>query len=106
MSSKLHIFYALFYIRIGQNNNEKYFEVRKLIDNKSVYKKGNRLKIYKSDPLAGECEISTSKNAVLPILAACLLTKEPVVIRKIPHITDVNHMIVLLKIVLAPKSKC
>ncbi|MGI5849361.1 MAG: UDP-N-acetylglucosamine 1-carboxyvinyltransferase [Christensenellales bacterium] len=65
--------------------------------NKNVYKKGKHLKITNSGPLCGTCDVSTSKNAVLPILAASLLTQEPVVIRKIPKIDDVNNMISLLK---------
>ncbi|MDD5016509.1 MAG: UDP-N-acetylglucosamine 1-carboxyvinyltransferase [Eubacteriales bacterium] len=55
------------------------------------------MKIINNGPLFGECDISTSKNAILPILAASLLTKETVVIRKVPKITDVNNMIFLLK---------
>lgn len=48
-------------------------------------------------PLCGETTISTSKNAVLPILAASLLTDEPVTICKVPCISDVQNMIGLLK---------
>lgn len=43
-------------------------------------------------PLEGEIEISGSKNAVLPILAATLLTKEPCVIRRVPNLSDVHFM--------------
>ena len=39
--------------------------------------------------LKGEVEISSSKNAILPILAASLLTDEDVEIRKVPNINDV-----------------
>jgi len=39
--------------------------------------------------LKGEVEISSSKNAILPILAASLLTDEEVEIRKVPNINDV-----------------
>lgn len=40
--------------------------------------------------LSGEVEISSSKNAVLPIIAATILTDEKVVLHKVPHIKDVN----------------
>jgi UDP-N-acetylglucosamine 1-carboxyvinyltransferase len=43
-------------------------------------------------PLRGEVTISGAKNAVLPILAATLLTSEPCVIRRVPNLTDVRFM--------------
>ena len=43
-------------------------------------------------PLHGEITPSGNKNAVLPILAACLLTDEPVVLHNVPNIRDVNDM--------------
>ena len=39
--------------------------------------------------LKGEVEVSSSKNAILPILAASLLSDEKVVINKVPSIKDV-----------------
>ena len=68
-----------------------------MIDNSNIHKKEKCLKIMNTGPLFGECDISTSKNAVLPILAASLLTKETVIIRKVPKISDVRSMIILLK---------
>jgi UDP-N-acetylglucosamine 1-carboxyvinyltransferase len=47
--------------------------------------------------LVGRVPISGSKNAVLPILAACLLTDEECRIRNVPHIEDVSTMLELLK---------
>ncbi len=47
-------------------------------------------------PLRGEIYISGSKNSALPILAACLLTDEPVVIGNLPHLHDITTMIELL----------
>lgn len=47
--------------------------------------------------LRGKVQISGSKNAVLPILAACLLTKEPCEIRNVPPLLDVQHMVKLLQ---------
>src|SRR5213075_1557763 len=43
-------------------------------------------------PLHGEVTISGAKNAVLPILAATLLTSEPCVIRRVPNLSDVKFM--------------
>ena len=43
-------------------------------------------------PLHGEVAISGAKNAVLPILAATLLTSEPCVIRRVPNLSDVKFM--------------
>ena len=43
-------------------------------------------------PLCGEVQISGAKNAVLPILAATLLTSEPCVIRRVPNLSDVKFM--------------
>jgi UDP-N-acetylglucosamine 1-carboxyvinyltransferase len=43
-------------------------------------------------PLRGEVTPAGNKNAALPLLAACLLTKEPVVLRNVPHIQDVLVM--------------
>ena len=47
-------------------------------------------------PLNGEVGISGAKNAVLPILAACLLADEPVSIGNVPHLHDVTTFIELL----------
>ena len=43
-------------------------------------------------PLCGEVQISGAKNAVLPILAATLLTREPCTIRRVPDLSDVRFM--------------
>jgi UDP-N-acetylglucosamine 1-carboxyvinyltransferase len=43
-------------------------------------------------PLHGEVAISGAKNAVLPIMAATLLTGEPCVIRRVPNLSDVKFM--------------
>jgi UDP-N-acetylglucosamine 1-carboxyvinyltransferase len=45
-----------------------------------------------SVPLHGEVAISGAKNAVLPIMAATLLTSEPCVIRRVPNLSDVKFM--------------
>src|SRR6266404_1289454 len=43
-------------------------------------------------PLHGEVAISGAKNAVLPIMAATLLTAEPCSIRGVPNLSDVRFM--------------
>jgi UDP-N-acetylglucosamine 1-carboxyvinyltransferase len=45
-----------------------------------------------SVPLHGDVAISGAKNAVLPIMAATLLTSEPCVIRRVPNLSDVKFM--------------
>jgi UDP-N-acetylglucosamine 1-carboxyvinyltransferase len=42
--------------------------------------------------LHGEIPIGGSKNSALPALAAALLTDEPVVLRRIPHVRDIRTM--------------
>jgi UDP-N-acetylglucosamine 1-carboxyvinyltransferase len=43
-------------------------------------------------PLYGDVTVSGAKNAVLPIMAATLLTAEPCVIRRVPQLSDVTFM--------------
>lgn len=43
-------------------------------------------------PLHGEVTISGAKNAVLPIMAATLLTAEPCLIHGVPNLSDVKFM--------------
>jgi UDP-N-acetylglucosamine 1-carboxyvinyltransferase len=47
-------------------------------------------------PLNGEVLVSGAKNAVLPILAACLLADGPVTIGNVPHLHDVTTTMELL----------
>jgi UDP-N-acetylglucosamine 1-carboxyvinyltransferase len=47
-------------------------------------------------PLHGRVRASGNKNGALPILAACLLTDEPVVLSNMPRIRDVETMMGLL----------
>ncbi len=47
--------------------------------------------------LKGKIKSSGSKNAALPIMAACLLTKERCVIKNVPDLSDVRTMIRLLQ---------
>ncbi len=56
-------------------------------------------------PLLGEVEISGSKNAVLPIMAAAILTDEKCEILEVPELRDVDVMCQLLRSVGA-EVKC
>ncbi|MFO7676058.1 MAG: UDP-N-acetylglucosamine 1-carboxyvinyltransferase [bacterium] len=47
-------------------------------------------------PLRGAVRVASAKNAVLPILAACLLTEEECVVRDVPALADVATMLRLL----------
>lgn len=53
--------------------------------------------VEKSQPLRGEVEISGSKNAVLPIMAAAILSDEPCEILEAPALRDVDVMCGILK---------
>lgn len=46
--------------------------------------------------LTGSINISGSKNASLPILAAALLTDQQVVIERVPDVSDTNYMLQIL----------
>lgn len=46
--------------------------------------------------LRGTVTPSGNKNAALPMIAACLLTDEPVTLRNVPRIDDVDDMLALL----------
>ncbi|HEU4520935.1 MAG TPA: UDP-N-acetylglucosamine 1-carboxyvinyltransferase, partial [Thermoanaerobaculia bacterium] len=47
--------------------------------------------------LEGTIRPGGNKNAALPILAACLLTDEPVTLRNLPDIQDVRVMLQILE---------
>ncbi|MBI4342575.1 MAG: UDP-N-acetylglucosamine 1-carboxyvinyltransferase [Candidatus Omnitrophica bacterium] len=57
----------------------------------------DRLVISKSGPLRGTVTVHGAKNAVLPIMAACLLAEEPSIIDNVPHVADVISMIEILR---------
>jgi UDP-N-acetylglucosamine 1-carboxyvinyltransferase len=48
-------------------------------------------------PLSGEVAVAGNKNAALPILAACLLTEEEVLLHRVPRIRDTEAQIALLE---------
>ena len=47
--------------------------------------------------LSGELTVAGNKNAALPILAACLLTEEEVLLHRVPRIRDTEAQIALLE---------
>jgi UDP-N-acetylglucosamine 1-carboxyvinyltransferase len=47
-------------------------------------------------PLNGRIEAAGNKNGALPILAACLLTDQPVTLANVPRIRDVETMVELI----------
>src|SRR6476659_7313503 len=48
-------------------------------------------------PLSGTIVPAGNKNGALPILAACLLTDDEVILRNVPRIRDVEAMTLLLE---------
>jgi len=48
-------------------------------------------------PLAGRVRCAGSKNAVLPVLAAALLTDEPLIVPNAPRVADVDTMLDVLR---------
>ncbi len=57
----------------------------------------SRLLVDGGTPLEGEIRISGAKNSALPILAACLLTDEPMHLVNVPHLLDVTTTVELLR---------
>jgi UDP-N-acetylglucosamine 1-carboxyvinyltransferase len=57
----------------------------------------DKFKIIGGTPLDGEVPVSGSKNSALPALAACLLTEEPVILRRVPQVKDILTMRDLLR---------
>src|ERR1700704_2254316 len=48
-------------------------------------------------PLCGELTVAGNKNAALPILAACLLTEEELILHRVPRIRDTEAQVALLE---------
>ncbi len=53
--------------------------------------------VHGGSSLSGNVNISGSKNASLPILAATLLTREQCTIRRVPDVADTNYMLQILQ---------
>jgi UDP-N-acetylglucosamine 1-carboxyvinyltransferase len=56
----------------------------------------DKLTITGNGPLHGEVTISGAKNAALPILAATLLSAEPVTLKNVPHLRDITTTLELM----------
>ncbi|MBT3332087.1 MAG: UDP-N-acetylglucosamine 1-carboxyvinyltransferase, partial [Rhodospirillaceae bacterium] len=56
----------------------------------------DKIRIRGGQRLEGQIPISGAKNAALPLLAACLLTDETLVLRNLPHLADIATMTHLL----------
>ncbi|MDF3047438.1 MAG: murA [Candidatus Midichloriaceae bacterium] len=52
----------------------------------------DKLKINGGTPLIGEIPVSGSKNASLPIIAACILATEKVLLSNVPNLADIHSM--------------
>ncbi|MEO0021754.1 MAG: UDP-N-acetylglucosamine 1-carboxyvinyltransferase [candidate division WOR-3 bacterium] len=57
----------------------------------------DRFRIRGGRPLRGEVRVARAKNAVLPLLAAALLSEDTCVIEEVPFLDDVATMLKLLK---------
>ncbi|BDX20779.1 UDP-N-acetylglucosamine 1-carboxyvinyltransferase [Polynucleobacter sp. TUM22923] len=57
----------------------------------------DKLSMVGGTPLKGEVLIAGAKNAALPILCACLLTDQAIVLRNVPDLQDVRTMLKLLQ---------
>ena len=52
----------------------------------------HRFLVQGGTPLKGRVHVSGSKNATLPIMAAALLTSEPITLTNVPDIADIHTM--------------
>ncbi len=52
----------------------------------------DRFEIHGGNRLEGKLTIKGSKNATLPLMAAALLTDEPVILRHVPDLADIGNM--------------
>jgi UDP-N-acetylglucosamine 1-carboxyvinyltransferase len=58
----------------------------------------DRILIEGGVPLEGEVTISGAKNAALPLMAACLLSDEPLALENVPDLADIGSMQRLLQV--------
>ncbi len=57
----------------------------------------DKLLVHGNGSLRGTINISGSKNASLPILAATLLSEEASIVRRVPDVSDTNYMLQILR---------
>lgn len=56
----------------------------------------DKIRIRGGQQLNGTIRIGGAKNAALPLMAACLLTDEPLILSNVPHLADITTMANLL----------
>lgn len=56
----------------------------------------DRIRVVGGNALKGRVKISGAKNAALPLMAACLLSEEPLTLTNLPHLADITTMADLL----------
>ncbi len=56
----------------------------------------SRLVVRPAGPLRGEITVQGAKNSALKLMAACVLAEGRYVLRNVPRISDVDHMLALL----------
>ncbi|MDC0344537.1 UDP-N-acetylglucosamine 1-carboxyvinyltransferase [Alphaproteobacteria bacterium] len=56
----------------------------------------DKIDVYGGQPLKGTIPISGAKNAALPLMCAALLTGDPLVLKNVPHLSDITSMARLL----------
>lgn len=56
----------------------------------------DKVRVIGGNRLQGTIPISGAKNAALPLMAACLLTEEPLILSNLPHLMDIATMANLL----------
>src|SRR5262245_50362539 len=57
----------------------------------------DRIRVRGGVSLQGAIQISGSKNASLPLMAAAMLTDQPLVLHNVPRLADISTMIALLQ---------
>jgi UDP-N-acetylglucosamine 1-carboxyvinyltransferase len=57
----------------------------------------DRIRIRGGRPLEGRIQIGGAKNAALPLMAACLLSDEPLILGNLPDLADIATMTALLE---------
>ena len=56
-----------------------------------------KLEVFGANKLKGQINISGSKNASLPILAATLLSNKKIYLKNLPKVKDIETMLILLE---------
>jgi UDP-N-acetylglucosamine 1-carboxyvinyltransferase len=57
----------------------------------------DRIRIRGGRPLSGEIRVGGAKNAALPLMAAGMLTDEPLILSNVPRLADIQTMTLLLE---------